>query len=143
MLTCSIMLPSIGKIFLMFVELCSGNKLLTPVRPPTFIILITRFFLRKTWLTKGIQRANSVDLDEVSHYQYSFQIQFNLCLWLPLRQSVCVYSNSRNDVPRVAQRNHCRTHPAPCVRPRRVSSVLRARVQFCRFDKADATGDVQ
>ena len=58
---------------------------------------------------------------------------------------LCVYSNSRNDVPQVAQavRNHCRTHAAPCVRPRSVCSVLRAGVQFCRFDKADATADVQ
>ena len=33
----------------------------------------------------------------------------------PLYTGVCVYSNSRNDVPRVAQRvwNHCPTHPAP------------------------------
>ena len=30
----------------------------------------------------------------------------------------------------------------PCVRPR-VCSVLRAHVQFCQFDKADATADVQ
>ena len=36
-----------------------------------------------------------------------------------------------------------RTHPAPCVRPHCVCSVLRARVQFYRFDKADATADVQ
>ena len=58
--------------------------------------------------------------------------------------NVCVYSNSRNDVPRggPAVRNHCRTHPAPCVRPRYVCSVLRAHVQFCRFDKADATADI-
>ena len=74
---------------------------------------------------------------------------------------VCVYSNSRKDVPRVAHkgplspkqptnqpsgsavRNHCRTHPVPCVRPRCVYSVLRAHAQFCRFDKADATADVQ
>ena len=40
-----------------------------------------------------------------------------------------------------AVRNHCRTHPAPCVRPRCVCSVLRAHVQFCLFDKADATAD--
>ena len=33
--------------------------------------------------------------------------------------------------------------PVPCVRPRSVCSVLRAHVQFCRFDKADATADVQ
>ena len=33
------------------------------------------------------------------------------------------------------------THKAPCVRPRCVCSVLRA--QFCRFDKADVTADVQ
>ena len=42
-----------------------------------------------------------------------------------------------------AVRNHCRTHPAPCVRPRCVCSVLRVHAQFCRFDKADATADVQ
>ena len=47
---------------------------------------------------------------------------------------VCVYSNSRYDS---VVRNHCRTHPAPCVRPR--CSVLHAHAQFCRFDKADAT----
>ena len=35
------------------------------------------------------------------------------------------------------------THLAPCVNPRCVCSVLRAHVQFCRFDKADATADVQ
>ena len=34
-------------------------------------------------------------------------------------------------------------HPAPCVRPRCVCSVLRAHAQFCQFDKADATADVQ
>ena len=57
---------------------------------------------------------------------------------------VCVYSNSRNDVRRgSAVRNHCRTHPEPCVRPCCVWSVLRARVQFCWFDKSDATADVQ
>ena len=42
-----------------------------------------------------------------------------------------------------AVRNHCRTHPTPCVRPRCVCSVLRAHAQFCRFDKADVTADVQ
>ena len=46
---------------------------------------------------------------------------------------VCVYSNSHN-VTRVAQR---------CVGPRYVCSVLHAHAQFCRFDKADATADVQ
>ena len=37
----------------------------------------------------------------------------------------CVYSNSRNDVPPSgsAVRNHCRTHPALCVRPCCVCSV--------------------
>ena len=40
-------------------------------------------------------------------------------------------------------RNHCRKDPAPCVRPRCVVSVLPAHAQFCRFDKADATADVQ
>ena len=34
-------------------------------------------------------------------------------------------------------------YPAPCDRPRCVGSGLRAHVQFCRFDKADATADVQ
>ena len=51
-----------------------------------------------------------------------------------------VYSNSRSGS---AVRNHCRTHPALCVRPRCVCSFLRAHVQFCRFDKADATAYVQ
>ena len=36
-----------------------------------------------------------------------------------------------------------RTYPAPCVCPRCVCSVLRAHAQFCQFDKADATADVQ
>ena len=40
-----------------------------------------------------------------------------------------------------AVRNHCPTHPAPCVRPRCVCSVLRAHAQFCQFDTA--TADVQ
>ena len=50
--------------------------------------------------------------------------------------SVCVYSNSRNDVPPSgsAVRNHGHTHPVPCVCPRCVCSV---------FDQADATADVQ
>ena len=58
---------------------------------------------------------------------------------------VCVYSNSPNDVSPSgsAVQNHCRTHPVPCVRPRCVCSVLRAHVQFCWFDKMDATADVQ
>ena len=57
---------------------------------------------------------------------------------------VCVYSNSRNDIPRVAQRYATiAAHQAPCVCPRCVCSVLRAHAQFCRFDKADATADVQ
>ena len=42
-----------------------------------------------------------------------------------------------------AVRDHCHTHPASCVGPRCVYSVLRAHAQFCRFDKADATADVQ
>ena len=40
---------------------------------------------------------------------------------------MCVYSNSRNDVPRVAQRYGT---IAACVRPRCVCSVLRAHAQF-------------
>ena len=57
---------------------------------------------------------------------------------------VCVLQFSYRRYPSgSAVRNHCRTHPEPCVRPRCICSVLRARVQFCRFDKADATADVQ
>ena len=57
---------------------------------------------------------------------------------------VCVYSSSRNDVPRVAQRyGTVAAHQAPCARPLCVSSVLGAHAQFCQFDKADATADVQ
>ena len=61
-----------------------------------------------------------------------------------LEVCVCVYSNSRNDIPRVAQlygtiAAHTQRHASVLV----VSSVLRAHVQFCRFDKADATADVQ
>ena len=46
---------------------------------------------------------------------------------------MCVYSNSRNDVPRVAQRYGtiaAHAHPAPCVRPRCVCSVLHAHEQY-------------
>ena len=35
------------------------------------------------------------------------------------------------------------TEPLPCVHPRCVCSVLRAHAQFCRFNKTDATADVQ
>ena len=54
MLTCSIILPTTIKIFLTVAELCCGNELLTPARRPTFIILITRVFHRKTWLIKQV-----------------------------------------------------------------------------------------
>ena len=61
------------------------------------------------------------------------------------RECVCVHSNSRNDVPRVAQR-----YGTIAAHTRRRASVLvvfvvflRGNVQFCRFDKADATADVQ
>ena len=64
-----------------------------------------------------------------------------------------VYSNYRNDVPRVAQRYRtivAHTRRRASVRVVFVSdttscvcSVLRAHAQFCRFDKADATADVQ
>ena len=57
-----------------------------------------------------------------------------------LETCVCVCFNSRNDLPRVAQRYgtiaaHTRRHAS--VR------VVCTHVQFCRFDKADATADVQ
>ena len=63
-----------------------------------------------------------------------------------IEHCVCVYSNSRNDVPRVAQRYgtiaaHTRRRASVLVVF--VYSVLSAYVQFCRFDKADATADVQ
>ena len=61
------------------------------------------------------------------------------------RSVVCMYSNSRNDVPRVDQQyGTIAAHTlAPCVRPRCVCSVLRPHAQFWWFDKADATADVQ
>ena len=58
---------------------------------------------------------------------------------------ICVYANSRNNVLRVAQRYgtiaaHIRYGVSILV----VFVVfLHAHVQFCRFDKADATADVQ
>ena len=58
---------------------------------------------------------------------------------------LCVYSNSRNDVPRVLQRYG--TIAAHTWRRASVLVVfvvfLRAHARFCRFDKADATADVQ
>ena len=59
--------------------------------------------------------------------------------------TVCMYSNSLNDVLRVAQRYGTIAAHTRC----RASVLtvfvvfLRAYVQFCRFDKADATADVQ
>ena len=48
----------------------------------------------------------------------------------------------RGPAPRVAQRyGTIAAHSAPCVRSRCVCSVLRAHVQFCRFDKVDATAN--
>ena len=49
-------------------------------------------------------------------------------------QGICVCSNSRNDVPPSgsAVRNHCCSHPALCVRPCCVCSVLRAHAQIRR-----------
>ena len=58
--------------------------------------------------------------------------------------SVCVYSNSRNDVSEWLSSTEPLPHTtAPCIHLRCVCSVLHAHVQFCRFDKADATADVQ
>ena len=58
---------------------------------------------------------------------------------------VCVYSNSRNDVPRVAQRyGTIAAHTRRCALFLVVFVVfLRAHAQFCQFDKADTTADVQ
>ena len=55
-----------------------------------------------------------------------------------------MYSNSRNDVPRVAQRYgtiaaHTRRRASVLV----VFVVFCVHMQFCRFDKADATVDAQ
>ena len=64
---------------------------------------------------------------------------------LCVKLCVYVYSNFRNDVPRVAQRHGtiaAHTRRLASV-PHRICSVLRARVQFCRFDKANATADVK
>ena len=58
---------------------------------------------------------------------------------------MCVCSDSRNDVPRVAQR-----YGTIAAHTRRRSSVLVVFIVFCEhmyrfagFDKADATADVQ
>ena len=57
---------------------------------------------------------------------------------------VCVFQFSYRRSPSgSAVRNHCRTHPALCIRPRCVCSVLLTHAQFCRFDKADTTADVR
>ena len=57
---------------------------------------------------------------------------------------VCVYSNSRNDVTRVAQRyGTIAAHTRRRVSVHVVSVVICVHMQFCRFDKADATADVQ
>ena len=57
-----------------------------------------------------------------------------------------MYSNSCNDVPRVAQQYgttaaHTRSHAS--VLGVFIVFFLRAHAQFCRFDKADAKSDVQ
>ena len=59
------------------------------------------------------------------------------------QKCVCVCIPILVTTYRSGVQNHCRTYPAPCVRPHCVCSVLRAHAQFCRFDKADATADVQ
>ena len=63
----------------------------------------------------------------------------------PSTVCVCLCSNSRNDVLRVAQRyGTIAAHTRRRASVRVVFAVfLRAYVQFCRFDKADATADVQ
>ena len=60
-------------------------------------------------------------------------------------ECVCVYSNSRNNISQVAQR-----YGTIAAHTQRRASVLvvcvvflRAHIQFCRFDKADATADFQ
>ena len=58
---------------------------------------------------------------------------------------VCVYSNSCNDVPRVAQGYGPITAHTRCCASVLVVFVvfLHAPAQFCGFDKADATANVQ
>ena len=60
--------------------------------------------------------------------------------WVCVCLCVCVYSNSRNDVPQVAQRyGTIAAHTRRCASVPVVFVVfLRAHVQFCGFDKADA-----
>ena len=71
-------------------------------------------------------------------YRISSVIRWSF--FLP-KQCVSVCSNSRNDVPPVAQRYrtiaaHTRCHVSVLV-------VFWCNAQFCRFDKADATADVR
>ena len=82
---------------------------------------------------------------KLEHVSWKVLKIFNPRMFKWLSWSVCVYSNSRNDVLRVAQR-----YGTIAAHTRRRASVLvvfvvflRAYVQFCRFDKADATADVQ
>ena len=81
------------------------------------------------------------------------QIQLGFCsvfwmerVWLIL-VVICVMCviqfSSRRSPSGSAIRFHVRAHSVPRVRPRCVCSVLLAHVQFCRFDKAYATADVQ
>ena len=57
-----------------------------------------------------------------------------VCVCIPI-----LVTTFRHSVSGSVVWNHCRTHLAPCIRPHCVCSVLHAHVQFCRFDKADAT----
>ena len=65
------------------------------------------------------------------------------CLWKLM--SVCVWSNSCNDVPGVAQWYGTMAAHTGCHGSVLIMFVmcLHAYVQFCRFDKAEATPDVQ
>ena len=76
---------------------------------------------------------------------YEKQDKEGICKVLGKFVCVYVYSNSRDDVLRVAKR-----YGTIAAHTRRRASVLvvfvvflRAYVQFCRFDKADATAYVQ
>ena len=71
------------------------------------------------------------------------RVRVRVCVCVCL--CVCVCSDSRNDVPRVAQR-----YGTIAAHTRRRSSVLVVFVVFCvhmyrfaGFDKADATADIQ
>ena len=81
------------------------------------------------------QRKTNTSFEANQSALFACSIRYILCGTGPLPVCVCIPIQRYGTIA---------AHiPAPCVRPRRVCSVLRARVQFCRFVKANATADVQ